>query len=205
MVDLETGSEMSASAQQWTVPVTWFLKEIDWRQFQGTQSLKAYVEVGGSMLSLDDAEFETSYERIGQLPNVLHLSAWVTPISIIRWVIPDRRHQPPREQLQSVAVVEGAKDGRRLEWRFSATTATMPLAEESAYIAIELGRDPDQSLIPCNYALVAVEVSPGTYERVGIGTWDQVNLEDPSNPAWFIKCRMRPYSVVKVWKEFQLK
>jgi len=141
------------------------------------------------------------------LTTVLHLSAWVTPLSIISWVIPGRGRQSLQVQPQCVAVVEGAEDGRRLEWRFSASTATMPLAEESAYIAIELGRDLDQSTMPCNYALVAVEVSPGTYERVGIGTWDQLSLEDPSKPkpAGVVTFRMGPLSVVKVWKEFQLK
>lgn len=92
--------------------------------------------------SIGSSEFERHYERLGgQLPAVLHLSAWVTPISIISWVSSRWRTCQGREEPLCAAKVEGAEDGRPLVWYFSITTATRPPAEALSYIAIELGKD----------------------------------------------------------------
>lgn len=212
VVDLETGLETSVGSPQWTVPIKWLLGERGARFFQGNQSLKAHLEVEEERLDLDDAEFERRYERLGgQLPAVLHLSAWVTPISVINWVNPRWPTPAGQEMLPCVAMVEGAEDGRQLKWTFSATTAKRPSAGASAYIAIELGKDIDPFILS-TYVLVAVEARPGVYERVGIGNWDQHNLIDSlqsngiaidGSEALHVM-GLGPRPVVKMWKEFQL-
>ena len=212
--ELEAGLQTSAHARQWTVPVEWFLKETEWGFFQGNQNLKAHLDVEQGRLDLDDAEFERHYEHLdGRLPAVLHLSAWCTPISIISWGSPNlSRGRPARgEPLPVIAKVEGAEDGRKLIWKFLATTATRPPAKASAYIAIELGRHADALVPPTTFVLVAVEVGEGVYERVGIGKSDQYNPRDPSKiidgeEALFRFGReIEPLAVVKFWKEFQLR
>ena len=111
-------------------------------------------------------------------------------------------------------MVEGAEGGHRLTWRFSATTATRPLAEASTYIAIELGRDVGLIPTPSVYVLVVVEVGEGIYERAGIGKWDQMTLRDPLRDSMVIDGEesaavltfgLGPPAVAKVWKEFQLR
>lgn len=131
---LETNVE-NADARPWTMPVKLFLGESGWRLFQGSQSLKAHVQVEQARLDPDDVEFERHYEHLdGRLPPVLHLSAWATPISVTSWDGLDGPGHPPH-----VAEVE-AEDGRRIKWTFLPTTATRPRVEASAYIAIDPGK-----------------------------------------------------------------
>lgn len=178
----------------WVGSIQWAINDWSWRTTQGDTDLRVRVQLrDGRLLTWDEFEQSASPDVLPPL----HISAWVTPIQILR---PWQTGSNPVEYGARIC----AADGRRLHWSFTPTT-NLPLSSFARYMAIHIARGlQGRSGL---FVIVVSEVGPGIYERVGFGEMMRSNLDDPNDkapkPLWCFD--QTPPEVAKSWQEFRLR
>ncbi|KAI9150560.1 HET-domain-containing protein [Paramyrothecium foliicola] len=143
----------------WQGKITWGFRKDDWRHVQGDPDVVLRLQrKDGSICTW--SEFEADYERVpASLTNVIHISAWVTPLHNL-FVRPYLSQIGPK----ITAEVE-SEAGKWLIWSFKPTTKTRRvLAADSLGVHIAHNRIVSAPEI---YIMVVSRRDSGPYQRVG--------------------------------------
>ena len=199
----------------WFGRIYWEFDEVKYLRTDPGIKLRLELQ-DGQIADLDTAQ--ESLQKLNAssaLSNIIRISAWTTPIQLLRYRLGYGR---TNSEVECETRIE-LEDGGYLHWRFHPTTS-MQLSTDHAYIGIHLAHEPSNPegfVAPTGPALMVVCEVGDTMERVGFGWINPIKYQmygadgvgeyddDEDGPPLMVNSLyVRRPALVKSWREIRL-